>query len=98
MANIYKKIKKNEQALNIMKPLLNDKKYENLNSLNFLNFDQNLLGMENLYILYAECLYSMQNYQDALVHIDKCFDFLKLILENYETIHRNSLPMQDKKN
>ena len=98
LATIYKKMKKSEHALNILKPLINDKNYESLIQISPLNFDHNLLGLENLYMLYGECLYSLQNYEEALLYIEKSFEFLKSILENYETIHRNSQEMQDKKN
>ena len=78
--------------------MINDKNYESLIQISPLNFDHNLLGLENLYMLYGECLYSLQNYEEALLYIEKSFEFLKSILENYETIHRNSQEMQDKKN
>ena len=95
IATIYKKKKKMELALNLLKPFITDKKYDIANS---SNFDPFFLGMENIYIIYAECLYLLNNFQESILYIEKAYDFLKMILENYEILHRNSMAVKDKKN
>lgn len=92
LATIYKKKKNIDQVLHILKQFISDKKYNKSSE-----FDQNLLGMENIYILFAEGLLISGNFEDALIYINKSYDFLKMILENYEVLHRNAFLAKSKK-
>lgn len=98
LAFIYKKTKKIEQALAVLNPLIKEKIIEEETNLNSFDLDLNLLGLENLYLLYGELLYLNNNQEKALNYIEKAFHFLKKILENYETLHRTSISFIGGKN
>lgn len=96
LAFLYKKAKKIGQALHVLNPLIKEKIIEEETNLN--NLDLNLLGLENLYLLYGELLYLNNEHEQALYFIEKAFHFLKKILENYETLHRTSISFIGGKN
>lgn len=101
LATVYKKTNRRDQALNLIKNFFNDKKFvEEEKNINYFcsEIDPNLLGIENLFVIYGQLLYSAFNHEEALLYIEKSYEMLKKILENYETLHRNSVTLNSSKN